>query len=320
MHLSRDVHGDAAIRLACRAEARKRGPGIFGAGRQQSGGSALEHVLRWFSTGHELPEMPFDEASIDITRNEGGIGGGSRKEGCVRPDRPDLQSAARRRELCCGRFAGGRSDDQLGDHRIIIGCDLSAFLHAAVDADARRKAQAVERAGRRQKSRHGILGIEARFHRPAIDHQLILTEGQGLATGDAQLPLDQILAGDRFCHRMLDLKSRIHLHEPDAIGAQAFAGIGDELDSAGADIVDGLRCFHRSVTDRRARDRIHAGGGGLLDDLLVPTLQRAVALEQVNHVALRVAKNLDLDVTGSEDIFLDQHLVVAEGRRGFPLT
>ena len=39
--------------------------------------------------------------------------------------------------------------------------------------------------------------------------------GNGLAGGDAELPFDEIEAGDRFGHRMLDLQPRVHLHEPE---------------------------------------------------------------------------------------------------------
>jgi hypothetical protein len=60
--------------------------------------------------------------------------------------------------------------------------------------------------------------------------------------------------------------------------------------------------------------RVHAGGGGLLDHLLVAALERAVALEQVDDIAVRVAEHLHLDMARVEDIFLDQHAIVAEGR------
>ncbi len=48
-------------------------------------------------------------------------------------------------------------------------------------------------------------------------------------------------------------------------------------------------------------------------------LERAIALEQVDGVAVAIAKNLDLDVARREDVFLDQHPRVAEGVPGFPL-
>jgi hypothetical protein len=59
--------------------------------------------------------------------------------------------------------------------------------------------------------------------------------------------------------------------------------------------------------------RRHAGRGRLLEHLLVAALHRAVALEEVDAVALRVAEDLDLDVARAHQVFLDQHAVVAEG-------
>ena len=52
---------------------------------------------------------------------------------------------------------------------------------------------------------------------------LVLRQRQRLAGGDAQLPFDQIEAGDHLGDRMLDLQAGVHLHEPDAVGAQALA-------------------------------------------------------------------------------------------------
>jgi hypothetical protein len=47
----------------------------------------------------------------------------------------------------------------------------------------------------------------------------------------------------------------------------------------------------------------------------MPALDRAVALEQVHHIAEAVAEHLDLDVTGSVQVLLDQHPVIAERAR-----
>jgi hypothetical protein len=49
-----------------------------------------------------------------------------------------------------------------------------------------------------------------------------------------------------------------------------------------------------------------------LDDFLVAPLHRAVALEQVYDIAVRVAENLNLDVTRALDEFLEIDLIVAE--------
>ncbi len=64
-----------------------------------------------------------------------------------------------------------------------------------------------------------------------------LRERQLFAGGNAELPFDQIEAGDRLGHRMLDLEPGIHFDEPDGVGAQPFAAVGDELDRAGAAII-----------------------------------------------------------------------------------
>ena len=45
------------------------------------------------------------------------------------------------------------------------------------------------------------------------DCELVLAAGQGLAGGDAELPLDQVLAGDHLGDRVLDLQAGVHLHE-----------------------------------------------------------------------------------------------------------
>ena len=49
-------------------------------------------------------------------------------------------------------------------------------------------------------------------------------------------------------------------------------------------------------------------------------LHRAVALEQVDAVALGVAKDLDLDVARALHVLLDQHRVVAEAVDGLALA
>ncbi|MPM28182.1 hypothetical protein SDC9_74701 [bioreactor metagenome] len=55
-------------------------------------------------------------------------------------------------------------------------------------------------------------------------------------------------------------------------------------------------------------------GGGELDDLLVAALDGAVALEQVDRVALPVGKDLHLDVPRPPDGLLDEDRGVTEGR------
>ncbi len=63
-------------------------------------------------------------------------------------------------------------------------------------------------------------------------------------------------------------------------------------------------------------DFVERRRGALLPDLLVPALQRAVALAEVDGVALAVAEHLDFDVARPREIFLEVDGVVAEGGLG----
>src|SRR5207342_2090721 len=55
-----------------------------------------------------------------------------------------------------------------------------------------------------------------------------------------------------------------------------------------------------------------------LDELLMPALNRALALAEVNHVAVVIAQHLDLDVTRRLDVLLEIH--VADAERGLDLA
>src|SRR4051794_9947060 len=108
---------------------------------------------------------------------------------------------------------------------------------------------------------------------------------------------------------MLDLEPRIHLHEVETLAAF----FGDELDRAGADITDRARRRDRRLADIEPPLAGKTGRRRLFDDLLMPPLDRAVALEQMDNVAASVAENLYLDMAGAFEIAFQQHRVVAEG-------
>ena len=117
---------------------------------------------------------------------------------------------------------------------------------------------------------------------------------------------------------MLDLQPRVHLHEPEPVGAQAAASVHDEFDGAGAGIADRLGRAHGGLAHGGAHLGGHAGGRGFLDHLLVAALQGTVALEQMHGVGA-VAEHLHLDMTRRGDVFLDQHGGVAKGGLGLAL-
>ena len=61
---------------------------------------------------------------------------------------------------------------------------------------------------------------------------------------------------------------------------------------------------------------VEGGRGAFLPHLLMTALQRAVALAEMNRVALAVAEHLDFDVARLFEILLDVNGVVAEGGLG----
>ena len=135
------------------------------------------------------------------------------------------------------------------------------------------------------------------------------SSAQGLAGGDPQLGADQVDVGDLLGHRVLDLDAGVHLDED-----VAAVGGEQELDRAGVDVADLAGERDGVGAHPLAQLGVEVGGRGDLDDLLVPPLHRAVALEQVDDVAGRVGQDLHLDVAGADHRLLEEDRGVAERR------
>jgi hypothetical protein len=206
--------------------------------------------------------------------------------------------------------------DQLGDHGVVERRDCRAFLDAGVDAHALEfgHLEGDDGAGRGQKALGRVLGVEPRLDGMAGHGDLRLRQGQRLARGHAQLPLDQIEAGDRLGHGMLDLQARVHLDEvPRGLRREA-APLNQKFHRSGALVAHGLGAGDGGCGDLRPQLRRHVGRRRLLDHLLVAPLQRAVALEEVHDVATGVAEHLHLDVARPLDHLLQEDARVAECR------
>ncbi len=141
----------------------------------------------------------------------------------------------------------------------------------------------------------------------ALEVNFGLRERQPLARSNAELPSHQIEPGDFFGHRMLDLQPRIHFDEPEAVFPQSAAAVGNELDRAGAGVTHGACSLYRRGAHLRPQAIRHAGRRRFLDDLLVTALQRAIALAEMNGVAVIVGENLDFNVARRVHVFLDEH-------------
>ena len=206
---------------------------------------------------------------------------------------------------------------EAGDHRAGIG-------GAAVEPDAETGGAAIggDAAVIGNEILLGILGGDAALQGVAMQRDIFLRgnaalgRADRLAFQDVDLRLDDIDPRHLLGDGVLDLYARIDLDEIE------FAGVGihQELDGAGADIRCGSGDLQGVVGKFGALGSVEIGGWCALDDLLVAALDRAVALEEMHGIAMRVAQHLHLDMAGALDQLFQIDLVLAEGRHGLALA
>ncbi len=108
---------------------------------------------------------------------------------------------------------------------------------------------------------------------------------------------------------MFDLQPRVHLEEE-----ELAVLVHEELDGAHGVVPGCSRDTGRRAAQAPPQSGTHGHRGTLLDDLLVPSLDRAFALTQRDHVSVVVRDNLDLDVPHRRQVALDVQRRVAERR------
>ena len=128
------------------------------------------------------------------------------------------------------------------------------------------------------------------------------------AGGDVQLQLDQVQAGDGLGDRVLDLQARVDLHEGEAL----LGRLVEELDRARVAVAGLEREAPRGLLDLLLLLAREHDGRGLLDDLLVAALARAVAHARRPGLTLAVGDQLHLDVVRVADHRLHEDRAVAE--------
>ncbi len=220
-----------------------------------------------------------------------------------------------RPELAQGGRAVGAVRDDLGEHRVVEAADLRALREARVGADAVALglAQPQDPAAGGEEAAGRVLGADPGLHGVPGQPYVLLREAEGLPGRDPQLPLDQVQARDQLGHRVLHLEAGVHLHE---VVRRRVRARDDELHRARAPVAAGAGRLDRRLAHRRTRLLVEEHARRLLDDLLVAALEGALALAQVDHVAVAVGQDLDLDVAGAVDPALDEERVVVEGGAG----
>ena len=140
---------------------------------------------------------------------------------------------------------------------------------------------------------------------------VLLGEPERLAGRDAELVRDEVAPGHELGHRVLDLEAGVHLEE-----RERAAIVEQELAGAGALVADGTGQPQGGLAHALAQRGVDRRGAGLLEHLLVASLDRAVAFAEVDAVAVAVEQDLDLDVPRALDQALEDQPIVAERARG----
>ena len=134
-----------------------------------------------------------------------------------------------------------------------------------------------------------------------------LREAERLARRDPDLGRDEVDAGQHLGHGVLDLDAAVDLDE-----VRVAVAVDEELERADVLVAGGHDRADRALGEVRRGGRRERRRRGLLDDLLVAALDRAVALAEVDAAAVAVDRHLDLDVAVLVEPLLEVERVVAE--------
>ena len=136
-----------------------------------------------------------------------------------------------------------------------------------------------------------------------------------LALGDEDLGAHDVDAGDDLGDGVLDLDARVDFNEIPVVGFR----IEEEFDGARAVVIRFTREPDGGLGDGVAHIGGERYGGRDFDDLLMAALDRTIAFEEVDDVAVPVAEDLHLDVARAADEAFEEDGSVAESGGGLGL-
>src|SRR5206468_9894409 len=166
-------------------------------------------------------------------------------------------------------------------------------LDERVDTDAgpERRPESLDPARRRREAAARVLRVDPDLDRVAGARRPS-GQRQRLARGDPDLLPDEVERRDQLGHGMLDLEARIQLDERERAVRR-----DQELEGARVAVAEVQAGALRGPLHRLALDGVERRGRRLLDQLLVPALDRALALAAREHAAVAVAEHLDLEMS-----------------------
>src|SRR5207244_5513017 len=138
---------------------------------------------------------------------------------------------------------------ELRNQWIVIDRNGPAFVDSAVITHAwtRRSPKHRDLAGGWKEVVVRILGINAAFNCDTSHHNVVLPKWKSFTGCNRNLKLDEIQAGDHFCNRMFDLKSRVPFKE-----VKAAVRIHQEFHSSRIVVAGSLYHFQSSFAHAAA--------------------------------------------------------------------
>ena len=223
-----------------------------------------------------------------------------------------------------GDLVGLAAGDDLHEHGVVERRDdRTGKTRRPVEADPEAAGRAVglDTAVIGHEFVGGVLGRDAALEGEAVARHIALGghadlgRVEGVALGDEELGTHEIEAGDDLGDRMFNLDTRVHLDEEPLVPVEVV----EEFDGAGVVVTDLAGDAHGGVAELGDDVGRQAETGGDLDDLLVAALDGAIALVEVDDVAVAVAEDLHLDMFRARDVFFEEDGGVAEGAVGLAL-
>src|SRR5437879_6464480 len=109
---------------------------------------------------------------------------------------------------------------------------------------------------------------------------------------------------------MLDLKPRIHFEK-----VKMPLPVHEKFHCTGIVVARRLHHFESGLPHAAPEIGIHNGRRTLFDDLLMPPLNRALPLTEIDSIAVTIRKNLNLYMPGFLDELLNVDGIIAECRQ-----
>src|SRR5690554_146417 len=209
-------------------------------------------------------------------------------------------------------LTGLPADNQLGDHRIVIGRDDISGIHVAINPNPypTGKVEVDDFAWTGPEAVKRVFCIDPAFHGVQLGE--IIFAADFLTSRYFDLLLDQVKIRYFLCDWMFHLYPGVHFHEKEI---PLF--VHEELNGTCAFITDSLGAFDGCGSHFLPQFICDKRRGCFFDQLLVTPLDRAIPFGKMTSSSAAVAYDLNFYMTGLLNEFFQIKPVVAKCRGGF---